>query len=99
MATNVKSDGDVGKDNAFSPDESLIQQLLGLGISRNAAVKVRCSLVFLLIFPWHEAVIIYRIFKGLYYTGNHNAEFAAAWVFDQEGSPSLNDPIWVSLEL
>lgn len=31
--------------------------------------------------------------KGLYYTGNYNADLAAAWIMDNEDKPDLDNPL------
>ena len=38
-------------------------------------------------------------FQGLFYTGGKSADFAAAWVFENENDPSLNEPLWVIISM
>ncbi|ELU07457.1 hypothetical protein CAPTEDRAFT_21664 [Capitella teleta] len=52
--------GDAGANPGFVPKQDLLQAIVSMGISRNAATR------------------------GLYYTGNYNADLAAAWIFENQ---------------
>ncbi|XP_052260107.1 peptidyl-tRNA hydrolase 2, mitochondrial-like isoform X2 [Dreissena polymorpha] len=57
----------------FKPKEEIVQTLLSLGFSRNAAIK------------------------GCYYTGNYNADLAAAWVIENQDK-NLDGPLEEDVE-
>ncbi|XP_053382471.1 probable peptidyl-tRNA hydrolase 2 [Mercenaria mercenaria] len=62
-----------GSNSGFQPKEEIVNTLLSLGFSRNAAIK------------------------GCYYTGNYNADLAAAWVIENQDK-NLDGPLEDDLE-
>ncbi|XP_041360743.1 probable peptidyl-tRNA hydrolase 2 isoform X2 [Gigantopelta aegis] len=60
-------------ESGFKPREDLIEIIMTLGFSRNAAIK------------------------GLFYTGNFNAELAAGWLFENQDK-NLDGPLEDDLE-
>jgi PTH2 family peptidyl-tRNA hydrolase len=60
MSTDQSQGGAGGGGQAFIPREDLVQALVNLGVTRNAALR------------------------ALYFTGNYNADLAAAWIFENQ---------------
>lgn len=58
-----------GRPGRWTPNAHALEVLLGMGISRNAALK------------------------ALYYTGNQGADFAAAWIFENNDNEDLDAPL------
>lgn len=63
-----------GGGSVFVAREDLVQALVTLGVTRNAALR------------------------ALYYTGNYNADLAAAWIFENQDK-NLDAPLTETLEL
>jgi PTH2 family peptidyl-tRNA hydrolase len=55
-----------GPGQSFVPREDLVQALVNLGVTRNAAVR------------------------ALFFTGNYNADLAAAWIFENQDTPNID---------
>lgn len=63
-----------GSDMGFTPKEDIVNTLVGMGFSKNAAIK------------------------GCYYTGNYNADLAAAWIIENQDK-NLDGPLEDDLDL
>lgn len=64
---------DASASQGFQAKEEIVETLINLGFSRNAAIK------------------------GCYYTGNYNADLAAAWVIENQDR-NLDGPLEEDLE-
>lgn len=80
----------------WQPKEDLVEMLLGMGISRNAAerVSLQCKNILMKTSTWFikltVAFINNILLQALLNTNNSSAELAAAWLFDNPSSNSEN---------